>query len=115
MYIIAIAAFAVCGLFSRIHIFSISLLIVYSVHRQAIDNLWIRCSGLKAEDVESGETQRRRIISLVTFAVVLALSLAVPNLVVVVPILGSAAAVLMFIIPGRVYGTNTNSKGPTLI
>ncbi|CAN8004585.1 unnamed protein product, partial [Ixodes hexagonus] len=66
--------------------------------RTAVDDLY--CARLDDERVRSGELRRRLVISSVWFGTTLVLACLVPNIGLVIRIIGSLAALFIFVFPG---------------
>lgn len=68
--------------------------------RAAFDCLWIAAWGLTDEQIVLREKARRITVSSVWFAITLILAIFIPNIGVVIQILGAFAAIFIFIFPG---------------
>lgn len=68
--------------------------------RAAFDCLWIAFWKMTEEEVERNESKRRILVSTIWFAITLALAIFIPNIGVVIQVLGAFAAIFIFIFPG---------------
>ncbi|XP_060563869.1 sodium-coupled neutral amino acid transporter 7-like [Ruditapes philippinarum] len=68
--------------------------------RAAFECLWTDLRGLSPEVIVSQEGRRRKITTVIWFIATLALAVFIPNIGIVIEILGAFAAVFIFIFPG---------------
>ncbi|XP_076358296.1 sodium-coupled neutral amino acid transporter 7-like [Tachypleus tridentatus] len=83
--------------------------------RTAIDDIYIQARGLPAELAARGERKRRIMTALVWFITTLTLAAVTPNIGVVIQLLGSLAAVFIFVFPGLCLLQETLRKDPSII
>lgn len=81
--------------------------------REAVSNLYVLFAG--EPDVALTEKRRRYTIATVWFALTLVLSVVSPNIGVVIDILGSLAAIFIFVFPGICWMQSTLHKDPLII
>ena len=74
-----------------------------SVHRQAIESIWITARGLSTEDMVRHEWPRRVVTVLVWFSSSLLIALGLPDIGVVISLLGGLAALFAFMFPGQAF------------
>ncbi|XP_033755425.1 putative sodium-coupled neutral amino acid transporter 7 [Pecten maximus] len=68
--------------------------------RAALDCLWVDIRRMSSERVEETERPRRIIVTLIWFLATLAMAIFIPNIGVVIQILGAFAAIFIFVFPG---------------
>ena len=68
--------------------------------RAALDSVWVQMRRLDPEKVESQERHRRILVTTVWFVATLLLAVVVPNIGVVISLLGGFAALVIFTFPG---------------
>lgn len=83
--------------------------------RVAVEGLIVELFQLSQTSVLHGECRRRVIIGLVWFSSSVALSVIVPNISDVISLLGSLAAVFIFVFPGCCWIKATFLKDPNLV
>ncbi|XP_022238391.1 putative sodium-coupled neutral amino acid transporter 7 [Limulus polyphemus] len=83
--------------------------------RTAIDDIYIQVRSLPPELAARGERMRRIITALVWFITTLTLAVVTPNIGVVIQLLGSLAAVFIFVFPGLCLLQETLRKDPSII
>ncbi|XP_076370677.1 sodium-coupled neutral amino acid transporter 7-like isoform X1 [Tachypleus tridentatus] len=83
--------------------------------RTAIDDLYLQVRGSSEEQAQRNERHRRITIALFWFASSLLLAVLIPNIGVVIRVLGSLAAVFIFVFPGTCLLNLTLTKDPELI
>lgn len=74
---------------------------VVKSYRAALDSVWADLKQLSVLDVERNEKQRRIGLTIVWFVASLLLALFVPDIGKVISLLGSLAAIFIFVFPGR--------------
>jgi len=70
-------------------------------NRVAIDSLLPDISGQTATDVHVMERRRRIIVTLIWFIISLLFALFIPDIGVVISLLGGLAAIFIFVFPGQ--------------
>ncbi|KAK2151863.1 hypothetical protein LSH36_348g02011 [Paralvinella palmiformis] len=75
--------------------------ILMFVGRSALDNIYVYVFKLSPEDIAQKENSRRIVMTILWFGVSLLLAVIVPNIGVVIALLGGLAAVFVFIFPGH--------------
>ena len=90
-----------CTNFANIYL--INLKYICFVFRSAIESVWAMIVGHSNDDVEASrrERMRRSCIVVVWFASSLVIALLVPNIGVVISLLGGLAALFAFVLPGQ--------------
>lgn len=80
----------------------LSLIIENSVcfFRAALDCLWTDIFKMSPDRIEQTEFKRRVSVTIIWFVLTLALAVFIPNIGVVIQILGAFAAIFIFIFPG---------------
>jgi sodium-coupled neutral amino acid transporter 7/8 len=73
------------------------------VLREAVSNLWANLLHNSESDVAVTERRRRITIATVWFVFTLVLALLSPDIGSVIDILGSLAAIFIFVFPGKLY------------
>lgn len=73
----------------------------YVCDRVAIDSLLVSRSRHPAADVDVTERRRRIIMTLIWFTVSLLIALFIPDIGVVISLLGGLAAIFIFVFPGQ--------------
>jgi phosphatidylglycerophosphate synthase len=73
------------------------------VFREAVSNLWSNLLHNNESDVAVTEKRRRVTIATVWFILTLILAVLSPDIGSVIDILGSLAAVFIFVFPGKLY------------
>ncbi|CAG2243655.1 SLC38A7_8 [Mytilus edulis] len=68
--------------------------------RAALVSLWVDIRKMSLHEIEDSERNRRIIVTIVWFILTLLLAVFIPNIGVVIQILGAFAAVFIFIFPG---------------
>ncbi|XP_064611392.1 sodium-coupled neutral amino acid transporter 7-like [Liolophura sinensis] len=68
--------------------------------RAALESIWMDLCHTTAEQAALGEKTRRIITTLIWFIATLVLSIVIPNIGVVIDVLGSLAAIFIFVFPG---------------
>ncbi|XP_060068570.1 sodium-coupled neutral amino acid transporter 7-like [Ylistrum balloti] len=68
--------------------------------RAALDCLWVDVHRMTTEQVEATERFRRIIVTMLWFLATLAMAIFIPNIGVVIQILGAFAAIFIFVFPG---------------
>lgn len=68
--------------------------------RAALDCLWTDIFKMSPDRIEQTEFKRRVSVTIVWFVLTLALAVFIPNIGVVIQILGAFAAIFIFIFPG---------------
>lgn len=74
--------------------------ILLFVGRAAVDGQWVKLRGLSVEAILSQERKRRIVITILWFASTLTLAVLIPNIGVVISMLGGLASIFIFIFPG---------------
>ena len=72
-------------------------------HRVAIDSLLVDVSKRSADDVDVMERRRRVITTLIWFIISLLLALFIPDIAVIISLLGGLAAIFIFVFPGSLF------------
>lgn len=70
-------------------------------HRVAIDSLWVGVRRQPAADADVMERLRRIITTLIWFIISLLIALFIPDIGVVISLLGGLAAIFIFVFPGQ--------------
>lgn len=70
-------------------------------HRVAIDSLLVEVSRRSSDDVDVMERRRRIITTLIWFIITLLIALFIPDIGVIISLLGGLAAIFIFVFPGR--------------
>ena len=70
-------------------------------HRVAIDSLLVEVGRRSADDVDVMERRRRVITTLIWFIITLLIALFIPDIGVIISLLGGLAAIFIFVFPGR--------------
>jgi hypothetical protein len=73
------------------------------VRREAVSNLWTNLLHNSESDVAVTERRRRITIATIWFILTLVLALLSPDIGSVIDILGSLAAIFIFVFPGKLY------------
>lgn len=73
------------------------------IFREAVSNLWLNLLHSNESDVAVTEQQRRITIATIWFVATLVLAAVSPDIGSVIDILGSLAAVFIFVFPGKLY------------
>lgn len=68
--------------------------------RAALDCLWVDIRRMTPERIEETERPRRIFVTLIWFLATLAMAIFIPNIGVVIQILGAFAAIFIFVFPG---------------
>ncbi|XP_046360378.2 putative sodium-coupled neutral amino acid transporter 7 [Haliotis rufescens] len=68
--------------------------------RAAFESIWISARRMAPEDIAQGERMRRIITTVIWFGLTVVLAVLIPNIGVVIQMLGALAAVFIFIFPG---------------
>ncbi|OWF56382.1 putative sodium-coupled neutral amino acid transporter 7 [Mizuhopecten yessoensis] len=68
--------------------------------RAALDCLWVDVRRMSPERVEETERPRRILVTIIWFVATLAMAIFIPNIGVVIQILGAFAAIFIFVFPG---------------
>jgi sodium-coupled neutral amino acid transporter 7/8 len=82
------------------HYSYISVLTMLLHFRAAFECLWTDLRGLSPDVIVSQEGRRRKITTVIWFKATLALAVFIPNIGIVIEIIGAFAAVFIFIFPG---------------
>ena len=73
------------------------------IFREAVSNLWSNLLHSNESDVAVTEQRRRVTIATIWFILTLILAILSPDIGSVIDILGSLAAVFIFVFPGKLY------------
>jgi sodium-coupled neutral amino acid transporter 7/8 len=73
------------------------------IFREAVSNLWVNLLHNNESDVAVTEQRRRVTIATIWFVLTLVLAVLSPDIGSVIDILGSLAAVFIFVFPGKLY------------
>lgn len=73
--------------------------------RAALDCLWTDIFKMSPDRIEQTEFKRRVSVTIIWFILTLALAVFIPNIGVVIQILGAFAAIFIFIFPGTCIAT----------
>lgn len=80
---------------------SFNMLLYNTYFRAALVSLWVDIRKMSLHEIEDSERNRRIIVTIVWFILTLLLAVFIPNIGVVIQILGAFAAVFIFIFPGK--------------
>ncbi|KAJ9578145.1 hypothetical protein L9F63_024993, partial [Diploptera punctata] len=83
--------------------------------REAVNNLWVNLSHCGDSDVALTERRRRITIATVWFVLTLVLALVSPDIGSVIDMLGSLAAIFIFVFPGLCLLQSTLHRDPLII
>lgn len=71
------------------------------IQRAGLDSMWCYFWNMSEQDSQVNETKRRVTMTILWFLATLVLTLFIPNIGVMISLLGSLAAVFIFIFPGK--------------
>lgn len=82
--------------------------------RAAFECLWTDLRGLAKRHIYTGERKRHIVITLIWFVATLVLAVFIPNIGIVIGMLGALAAVFIFVFPGMLLLVTTREQARSL-